>query len=148
MTNYHDGQYKLYALRKITKCLSLEKAKMLGNAFINGQFNYASLTWMFCRKGLYLKMQKIHHKTLKEIYQSKKTYKKLLELSEAVSIHQRHSRVLVTKVYKSASYLNPKVYVLFVYSKRFLVIKKGQVLSLPPARSIFYGTNSMHFGRS
>ena len=46
---------------------------MLGNAFIDSQFNYAPLIWMFCRKGLYLKMQKIHHKTLKVIYQSNKT---------------------------------------------------------------------------
>ena len=35
----------------------------------------APLTWMFCRKGLYSKMQKIHHETLKVIYLSNKTYK-------------------------------------------------------------------------
>ena len=69
-----NAQYKLHALRRIRKYLSLEKAKMLGNAFIDSQFNYAPLIWMFCRKGLYLKMQKIHHKTLKVIYQSNKTY--------------------------------------------------------------------------
>ena len=45
-----------------------------------------------------MKMQKIHHKTLKVVYQSNKTYEELLELSEAVSIHQRHSRFLVTEV--------------------------------------------------
>ena len=89
------AQYKLHARRGIRKYLSLEKAKMLGNAFIDSQFNYAPLIWMFCRKGLYLKMQKIHHKTLKIIYQSNKTYKELLELSETVSIHQRHLRFLV-----------------------------------------------------
>ena len=92
---YCNSQYKLDALRRIRTYLSLEKAKMLGNAFIDSQFNYASLIWMFCRKGLYLKIQKIHHKTLKVIYQSNKTYKKLLELSETVSVHQRHVRFLV-----------------------------------------------------
>ena len=55
--------------------------------FFDSQFNYAPLIWMFCRKGLYLKMQKIHHKTLKVIYQSNKTYEELLELSETVSTH-------------------------------------------------------------
>ena len=71
---------------------------MLGNAFIDSQFNYAPLIWMFCRKGLYLKMQEIHHKTLKVIYQSNKTYEELLELKETVSIHQRLLRFLVTEV--------------------------------------------------
>ena len=40
---------------------------MLGNAFIDSQLNYAPLIWMFCRKELYWKMQKIHHETLKVI---------------------------------------------------------------------------------
>ena len=69
---------------------------MLGNDFIDSQFNYAPLIWMFCRKGLYLKIQKIHHKAPKVIDQSSKTYEELLGLSETVSIRQRHLRVLVT----------------------------------------------------
>ena len=43
-------------LRRIRKYLSLEKAKMFGNAFIDSQFNYAPLILMFCGKGLYLKI--------------------------------------------------------------------------------------------
>ena len=141
-----NAQYKLHALRRIRKYLSLEKAKMLGNAFIDSQFNYAPLIWMFCRKGLYLKMQKIHHKTLKVIYQSNKTYEELLELSETVSIHQRHLRFLVTEVHKSTSYLNPKFMCSFFTHKEIPYnLRKGQVLSLPPARSTYYGTNSVHF---
>ena len=57
------AQYKLYALRRISKFLTIEKAKILGNAFIDSQFNYVPLLWMFCRKTLYLKIEKIHHKT-------------------------------------------------------------------------------------
>ena len=60
---------------------------MLGNAFSDSQFIYVPLIWMFCRKGLYLKIQEIYHKTLNVIYQSNNTYKELLELSETVSIH-------------------------------------------------------------
>ena len=44
------ANYKLLALRGIRKYLSLEKAKLLCNAFINSQFNYAPSVWMFCRK--------------------------------------------------------------------------------------------------
>ena len=36
------ANYKLHALRRIRKYLSLEKAKLLCNAFINSQFNYAA----------------------------------------------------------------------------------------------------------
>ena len=58
------ARYKLHALRRIRKFLTTEKAKLLGNAFIDSQFNYAPLMWMFCRKTFYSKIEKIHHRTL------------------------------------------------------------------------------------
>ena len=61
------AQDKLHALRRIRKFLTIEKAKMLGNAIIDSQFNYAPLLCMFCRKALYSKIEKIDHKTLKVI---------------------------------------------------------------------------------
>ena len=39
--------YKLHALRRIRKFVTIEKAKILSNAFIDSQFNYAPLLWMF-----------------------------------------------------------------------------------------------------
>ena len=42
------AQYKLDALRRIRIFLTIEKAKMLGNAFINSLFNYAPLLWIDC----------------------------------------------------------------------------------------------------
>ena len=44
------ASYKLHTLRRIRKYLTVEKAKLLANAFISSQFNYASLVWMFVNK--------------------------------------------------------------------------------------------------
>ena len=54
------ANYKLHALRAIRKYLTLEKSKLLYNAFINNQCNYAFKIWMFCRKQDYLEVEKIH----------------------------------------------------------------------------------------
>ena len=62
------SKYKLHDLRRIRKFLTLEKVKLLGNAFIVSQFNYASLIRKFCRKTFYSKIEKNHHRTLKVIY--------------------------------------------------------------------------------
>ena len=59
------ANYKLHALRWIRKYLTVEKTKLLYNAFVNSQFNYASVIWMFCRKKDYLKIEKIQYKALK-----------------------------------------------------------------------------------
>ena len=85
-----NANYKLHALRRMRKKLAVEKAKLLGNAFIDSQFNSAPLIWMFCQKTLYLKIEKIHHKTLRIIHQSNATYRDLLECNGSTSFHQRH----------------------------------------------------------
>ena len=46
------ASYKLHALRRIRGCLAVEKARILANAFIDSQFNYAPLIWMFAGKTL------------------------------------------------------------------------------------------------
>ena len=89
--------YKLHALRRIRRSFTIEKAKILGNVFIDSQFNYAPLLWMLCRKILYSKLRKIHHKT----YESNDTYDNLLLQSNTVSVNQRHLRFLITEYIKA-----------------------------------------------
>ena len=81
------ANYKLHELRRIRKYLTLEKIKLLYNAFINSQFNYASVFWMFCRKKDPLKIEKIQYKALKIIYNGSESYEELLTLGNEVPIH-------------------------------------------------------------
>ena len=61
---------------------------------------------MFSRKTLYHKIEKIHHRTLKVIYQSEESYENFLLESSSVSAHQRHLHFLVTEIYKSTTQMN------------------------------------------
>ena len=93
--------YKLHALRRIRKYLTQDQAKLLHNAFINGQFNYAPIIWIFCRKNQYLKIQKIRHKALKVVFNRDNGYDELLQMSNEITIHLKHLHVLMCKVFKS-----------------------------------------------
>ena len=136
-------------MRRIRKFLAIEKAKILGNAFIDCQFNYAPLLWMFCRKSLYSKklfIEKIHHKTLKVIYESNDTYDNLLLQSNTISVHQRHLRLLMTEISKSISQLNPEfMWSYFTHKDMPYNLRKGPFLGLPKTHSFYYGTNAVHF---
>ena len=141
-----QAQYELYALQRIRKFLTIEKAKILDNAFIDSQFNYAPLIWMLCRKTLYSKIQKIHHNTLKVVYGIDDSYKNLLFSSNSVSIHQRHLRFLVTEMFKSISQINPEFMWSFFKPKELSYnLRKEPILNLPKTQSTFYGTNAIHF---
>ena len=62
------ARFKLHALRRIRKYLTTDKAKLLYNAFINSQFSYSSIIWMFCHKQDYLKIEKNQYRALKIAY--------------------------------------------------------------------------------
>ena len=125
-------QYKLHALRRIKKFLTIKKAKILGNAFIDTQFNYAPLIWMFCRKTLYSKIEKIHQKILKVIYESNDAYGNLLLQINTFSVHQKHLRFLMTEVYKSISQLNREfMWSYFTYKDMPHNLSKSPMLGLP-----------------
>ena len=134
---------KLQALRRIRKYLTTVKAKLLCNAFINSQFNYASIISMFCHKQDYLKIQ---YKALKIVYNSNESYEELLLRNNEVSIHQKQLHILATDVFKSLADLNPD------FMKSYFTIKEipyclqnGIFLKIPSARSTRYGTNSILF---
>ena len=143
---YCRASFKLYALRRIRKYLTPDKAKLLYNAFINSQFNCASIIWMICDKQDYLKIGKIQCKALKIVYNSNESYKELLLRINEVSIHQKQLRILATEVFKSLADINPD------FMKSYFTIKgipynlrNGNILKIPSARSTCYGTNSILF---
>ena len=76
-----NASYKLHALQRVRRYLSVDKAKLLTNAFIDCQLNYATLIWMFAGKTLN-KICKLHHRTLQIVYDDfNKSYDELLELN-------------------------------------------------------------------
>ena len=83
-------------------------ANILGNTFIDSQFNYTPLIWIFCRKTFYSKIGKIYQKTLKVIYCIDDFNDNILLRRNYGSIHQRHFRFLVTEIFKSISQINPE----------------------------------------
>ena len=62
------AKYKLHALQRIRKYLSTEKAKALCNAFINSQFYYVPLIWMFAGKLLISRVQNIQFRSLQVVH--------------------------------------------------------------------------------
>ena len=62
--------YKLHALHRIRKYLRVRKAKRLDNAFINSQFTFDPLIWIFAGKLSIAKICKIHFRTLQVVSNS------------------------------------------------------------------------------
>ena len=69
--------------------------------FVISQFNYCPLFWMFHNRALNNRTNKIHDRALRLGYPNKNlSFNELLKLGNAVTIHQRNLKVLVTEIFK------------------------------------------------
>ena len=127
--------------------LTLEQTKLLANSFVNIQFGYAPLICMFASKNSMLKVNKIHRRTLRVVYDDyNSTYEELLASHNDISIHQKHLKHLAIEVYKSLTNLNPEFMWPFFKNKPFPYNLRNRNISiLLPARSSHYDLNSVQF---
>ena len=59
------GIQTLHALARISKYMSKHKLKLIMKPFIISQFNYAPLTWIFHRRTLNNKINRLHERALR-----------------------------------------------------------------------------------
>ena len=69
-------------------------------AFITSQFSYCPLIWMFHSRNLNNKINRIHERALRLVYQNNLSFSELLDLDNSVTVHQKNLQVLVTEIYK------------------------------------------------
>ena len=91
---------KLHALARISHYMDLNKRRSLMKAFITSQFSYCPLIWMFHSRNLNNKINRIHERALRLVYQNNLSFSELLDLDNSVTVHQKNLQVLVTEIYK------------------------------------------------
>ena len=87
------GNQKLHALARVSKYMSKDKLRLIMRAFITSQFSYAPLTWMFHSRTLNNKINKIHERALRLVYDDENlTFQELLDLDGSITIHHKISK--------------------------------------------------------
>ena len=61
---------KVKRFNKIGKLLSLEQRKLLMKSFIESQFGYCPLTWMFCGRKTNARINHVHERALRIVYRN------------------------------------------------------------------------------
>ena len=59
---------KVTALSRLMKILPLDKKRVLMKAFIESQFSYCPLIWMFCSRKMNRKINHLHERALRLVY--------------------------------------------------------------------------------
>ena len=92
---------KLSALARIIRFLPYYRKRVLLKAFIESQFSYCPLIWMFCSRKINRKINHIHERALRMVYDDYiSSFEQLLIRDNSVSIHHKNIQKVAIEMYK------------------------------------------------
>ena len=119
------------------------------NAFLNCQFNYYPLIWMCHNRTTNRKINRLHERCLRIIYNDKQSsFKMPLEKDSSVSIRNRNIQCLSIEMYKVSNGLSPPVVASSIFTQKnchAYDLRLNSQFSRPLVRSIFHGTESISY---
>ena len=99
---------KLAAIIRYQHFLSLDQKKIALNSFVHSQFSYAPLAWMFHSRDINNKINRVHKRALRLVYNDHiSCYKHLLRIDGGFTIHERNIQILMIEMFKSRNGLEP-----------------------------------------
>ena len=132
---------KLNALSRLCAIIPFQKRKMLMQAFFLSQFSYIPLVWMFHSRGINTKINNLHYRALRMIYQDEtSSFEELLKRDGSVTIHHRNLQFLAIEMYKTSNGMAPE------FMKEIFVANKNafseNVSANTRSRSKFYNPSN------
>ena len=141
------GNQKLRAIARISKFLCEDKLKLAVRTFIESQFNYCPLIWMFHSRILNTKINKLHERALRIIYKnSTSTFEELLEKDGSLTIHDRNLRRLAIEMFKIKNHLSPQP-VLDLFKERTInyQLRNERCWQLPRVDTVNFGKETLRY---
>ena len=138
---------KLTVLNRLVKLLNLKKRRLSMKAFIESQFNYCPLIWMFHSRTLNSKINKLHERALRLVYNDEtSSFEELLKRDNSVKIHTRNLHYLATEVYKIKNSIASNIVqqILPMRDQPYQLRSKTCFKPFNPSTTI-YGMNSIRY---
>ena len=115
------------------------------NAFFDSQFNYCPIIWMFHSRNLNNKINRLHERCLRVIYNDKtSSFEQLLENDNSVSIHYRNIQALAVEMYKVTNGLSPEI-MRRIREESRSNLRYTSLFTIPPIHSVYNGRESVYY---
>ena len=99
---------KVSALARIAGILPFQKRQILLRTFIESQFAYCPLIWMFCSCTMNNKINHIHERALRIVYRDyESSFLELLKKDESLTFHHRNIHQVAIEMFKIKHDLSP-----------------------------------------
>ena len=102
---------KVTALARLIRIVTMEQKKILMNSFIESQFSYCPLVWMFCpSRKMNRRINHLHERALRIVYNDfDSSFQDLLLKNGTVSVHHRNIQLVAILMFKVKNDLCPEI---------------------------------------
>ena len=123
------------------------KLRLLMKAFIESQFNYCPLLWMFHNRTMNRRINTIHERALRIAYKDyESSFEQLLTKDNSFRIDDRNLQRLATEIYKTQNGLAPNfMKEIFTPSTNPYNLRKNASLETSSVKTVNHGTETVSF---
>ena len=134
---------KVSALARIVRILPFPKRHLIMKTFIESQFSYCPLVWMFCSNTMNNKINHIHERALRLVYQDyTSTFEELLIKDKSLCFHHRNIHQVAIEMYKVKHDLSPP-FMKDIFSEIDRKTRSGNSFSRPNVNTVKRGDRSL-----
>ena len=136
---------KVSALARIVPFLPFHKRHVILKTFIESQFSYCPLVWMYCSRTMNTKINRIHERALRLVYQDyTSTFEELLIKDNSLCFHHRNIHQVAIEMYKVKNDLSPP-FMKDIFDEIEIVreTRSGRTFSRPNVDTVKKGDRSL-----
>ena len=138
---------KLSVLSRIRKILNIKQRRIIFKSFFESQFKYCPLIWMFCSRKANTRINKLHERALRIVYEDNiSNFDELLEKDKSFSIHHQNIQTVAIEMYKVHYGLSENSFNDIFHSRSNSYNLRSQCdLDIPSVNTETFGKNSLRY---
>ena len=137
---------KLHALCRISQYMSMTQKRIIMKAFIQSQFGYCPLVWIFHSRELNRRINRIQERALRIVYNDDtSSFNSLLERDKSFTVHERNIQTLAIEMFKVVNGLSPEIMKSVFPLKSNTMYCTKQVFKTSNVRSVYNGIDTLYY---
>ena len=140
---------KLTALIRTSRYMTFAQSRNIMKAFIESQFGYCPLVWMFCGRQTNARINHIHERALRTVYNDEiSPFEELLGRDDkSETIHRRNIKILAAELFKIKNGLSNDIMAQLICKRNSVgySLRSQTDFSLPQVKSVNYGLKALRY---
>lgn len=137
---------KLNILKRLSKFLNFSQKRLIFKSFFESQFKYCPLIWMFHSRALNSRINRLHERALRIIYDDyDSSFESLLYKDGSFTVHECNIQTLAIELYKVANGISNSGLSDILTLNNSYQLRSNSNFSVPLVRTERYGKGSIRY---